>query len=325
MNYLDLPGVPTAMSTLVLGTMTFGDTVDLPTARRMVDICLDAGITALDTANGYAGTRSEEMLAGIIAGRRDRINLATKAGSYPGDAGDAPLLSEPGLRRSLDASLVRLGVDVIDVYYLHQPDRSVAIDETLGAIAGLVADGKIRAYGVSNYSAWQIADITALAAAGDLAPPALAQQLYNLVARRLEDEYVEFALSRGVNTIVYNPLGGGLLTGRHHLGEPPEAGRFGTSAVAAMYRDRYWNEATFEAVERLSAIAAGASVSLPALALRWLLSKPVVSAVLLGGSKVEQLEENIAAAAIGPLPDDVAAACDAATAPLRGSMPAYNR
>lgn len=325
MNNLDLPGVPTGLSTLVLGTMTFGDTVDLPTARRMVDVCLDAGITALDTANGYAGTRSEEMLAGIIAGRRDRINLATKAGIYPGDAGDAPLLSELGLQRSLDASLGRLGVDVIDVFYLHQPDRSVAIDETLGALAGLRSDGKIRAYGVSNYSAWQIADITRFAAAAGMPPPALAQQLYNLVARRIEDEYVEFALAHQVPTIVYNPLGGGLLTGRHRLGEPPGAGRFGTSGIAAMYRDRYWNEATFDAVERLAAIAAGFSVSLPALAPRWLLSKPVVSAVLLGGSKVEQLEEIIAAGAEGSLPDDVVAECDAVTAPLRGSMPAYNR
>ncbi|HET7397846.1 MAG TPA: aldo/keto reductase [Intrasporangium sp.] len=325
MKTLELPGLPRPLPSLVLGTMTFGDTVDLDTARTMVDAALAAGITSIDTANGYAAGRSESMLGEILAGRWDEVTIATKAGIYPGDAGGAPLLSAAGLRSSLDASLRRLGTDHVDVYYLHQPDRSVPVEETVATLGDLVKEGKVRAIGVSNYAAWQIGDVFAACDALGTPRPVLAQQLYNLVARRIEAEYVEFATTKGLSTIVYNPLGGGLLTGRHSFTATPTEGRFGSSALSGMYKDRYWNESTFRAVESLSAIAADAGVTLPELSLRWLLSKPVVSAVLLGGSKPEQLEANVAAAQAGPLADDVVAACDAAGAPLLGSMPGYNR
>jgi aryl-alcohol dehydrogenase-like predicted oxidoreductase len=325
MEYLDIPGVPVGQSRLVLGTMTFGDTADADTAQRMVDVALDSGITALDTANGYAAGKSEEIIGKLLKGRRDKVVLATKAGMYPGDAGDAPLLSENGLRRSLAASLRRLDVDTIDIYYLHKPDRSVPLSETLGTLADFVKQGVVRSIGVSNYAAWQVAEIFALCEQVGAPKPVLAQQLYNLIARRLEDEYAEFALTHDLGTIVYNPLGGGLLTGRHTFDQSPSEGRFGTSTIAGMYRDRYWNKANFIAIEKLSAVASQAGISLPELALRWLLSKPVVTSVLIGGSKVEQLQSNIAAADAGPLPADIVAACDEVGDELRGPMPAYNR
>ena len=325
MDYLDIAGVPVAQSRLVLGTMTFGDTADRGVAQRMVDASLAAGITSLDTANGYAGGVSEEIVGSLLKGRRDRVVLATKAGIYPGDADGAPLLSASALRRSLEASLRRLDVDEVDIYYLHAPDRSVPLAETIATLGEFVREGKIRAIGVSNYAAWQVEEILAVCDAVGAPRPVLAQQLYNLVARRLEDEYVEFARTRGVGTIVYNPLAGGLLTGRHSLTDAPGEGRFGTAAVAAMYRDRYWNAEVFAAVERLAEIAAQAGLSMPELSIRWLLSKPVVSAVLIGGSKVEQVHANIAAAEAGPLPEDVMAMCEDAGAALRGAMPAYNR
>ncbi len=322
---IDLPGLDRPLSRLVLGTMTFGDTVDLGTARTMVDTALDRGITSIDTANGYAAGRSEEMLAEILVGRRDAATIATKAGIYPADAGDAPLLSAAGLRSSLEASLRRLRTDHVDVYYLHQPDRSVPIAETVSALGQFVKEGTVRAIGVSNFSAWQIGDVFAACDALGTPRPVLAQQLYNLVARRIEAEYAEFAVSKGLATIVYNPLGGGLLTGRHSFTESPGEGRFGSSALATMYKDRYWNAETFTVIEALGAIASEAGITLPELSLRWLLSKPVVSSVLLGGSKPHQLETNIAAAQAGPLPDDVLAACDEAGLALAGSMPGYNR
>lgn len=325
MRTLDLPGLARPLPRLVLGTMTFGDTVDFDTARTMVESALAAGITSIDTANGYAGGRSESMLGELLAGRRDAFTIATKAGIYPGDAGDAPLLSAAGLRSSLEASLRRLGTDYVDVYYLHQPDRSVPVEETIAALGVFVKEGKVRAIGVSNFAAWQIGDVISACEALGTPQPILSQQLYNLVARRIEAEYVEFASTKGVATIVYNPLGGGLLTGRHSFTATPTEGRFGASALSAMYRDRYWNEPTFRAVDSLSGIAAEAGLSLPELSLRWLLSKPVVSAVLLGGSKPQQLKANVAAAEAGPLPADVVAACDEASAPLVGSMPGYNR
>jgi aryl-alcohol dehydrogenase-like predicted oxidoreductase len=325
MEYLELAGVPVPLSRLVLGTMTFGDTAELEPARSMVDAAIDAGVTSLDTANGYAGGRSEEIVGALLRGRRDKVVLATKAGIHPGDAGDAALLSAVGLRRSLEASLRRLDVDSVDIYYLHRPDRTVPLSETLSTLADFVREGSVGAIGVSNYSAWQIADILQVGAEVGAPKPVLAQQMYNLIARRLEDEYTEFASTHGVDTIVYNPLGAGLLTGRYSSAQLPAEGRFGSAAIAGAYRDRYWNQRNFEVVDELSTIAAEAGVTLPALAIRWLLSKPVVSSVLIGGSRVEQIEETIAAADAGPLPDDVVARCDRAGEPLRGSMPSYNR
>lgn len=325
MKYLDLAGVPVQQSQLVLGTMTFGDTADADLAQRMVDAALAAGVTSLDTANGYAGGKSEEIVGGLLKGRRDKVVLATKAGIYEGDSGGAPLLSAAGLRSSLEASLRRLQTDVVDIYYLHKPDRSVPLAETLSTLADFVREGTIRAIGVSNYSAWQIAEILQICDEVGAPRPVLAQQMYNLIARRLEDEYVEFSMSAKIGTIVYNPLGAGLLTGRYSLTEMPTEGRFGSAAIAGMYRDRYWNKENFEAVDTLSRIAADLGIGLPELAIRWLLSKPAVSSVLIGGSKVEQIEATIAAADKGPLDEDVVSRCDEAGEPLKGTMPAYNR
>ncbi|TDO46787.1 aryl-alcohol dehydrogenase-like predicted oxidoreductase [Kribbella sp. VKM Ac-2527] len=313
------------MTRLVLGTMTFGDTVDLDCARSMVDLAVANGVTSIDTANGYAGGRSEEMLGEILRGRSDDVTIATKAGIYPGDAGGRPLLSGQGIRSSLEASLRRLGTDRVDLFYLHQPDRSVPLEETAGALADAVRDGLIGAIGVSNYAAWQITDVSTACVAAGAPRPVVAQQLYNLVARRIETEYVEYATTHSLDTIVYNPLGGGLLTGRHSFDDTPGEGRFGSSALSQMYRDRYWSRPLFDAVSSLSTIAADAGLTLPELSLRWLLSRDVVTAVLLGGSKPEQLLSNIAAAQQGRLPEDVLDACDEVGRVLSGPMPAYNR
>jgi aryl-alcohol dehydrogenase-like predicted oxidoreductase len=313
------------VSTLILGTMTFGDTADLDTARAMVNLALDNGITSFDTANGYAGTRSETILGEVLGGRWDGATIATKAGIYAGDADGHPLLSRKGIRASLEASLRRLRTDRVDLFYLHQPDRSVPLDETATALADLVDDGLVDAVGVSNYAAWQIGDIAAACTTAGAPKPAVAQQLYNLVARRVEDEYVEYALTHGLSTVVYNPLGGGLLTGRHRFDRTPDEGRFGSSALSPMYRERYWNRTIFDAVTALAGVADDAGLTLPELALRWLLSQEVVSAVLLGGSRLSHLEANIRAAAGGRLSADVLAACDEVGRALAGPMPAYNR
>ncbi|MER8156368.1 aldo/keto reductase [Streptomyces sp. NPDC094472] len=320
-----LPGIPVPLSRLVLGTMTFGDTVDRAGAAAMLDTALDAGVTGVDTANAYAGGATETILAELLPGRRDRIVLATKAGMPHPDAGDHSPLSARGMRAALEGSLRRLGTDHVDLFYLHQPDRSTPLEETLGTVAEFVAEGKIRALGVSNYAAWQIAEITHTAERVGAARPVVAQQLYNLLARRIEEEYREYAATSGLRTMVYNPLGGGLLTGRHAFEEQSESGRFGDSRVAAMYRQRYWDAGLFEAVRTLSGIAEEAGIPLVDLSLRWLLGRDGVDALLLGGSRVEHLRANLAAATDGPLPVDVTAACDEVGAQLRGPMPAYNR
>lgn len=324
-SHLEVPGVEVPMSSLVLGTMTFGDTVDAAGAAKMLDTALDAGITAVDTANGYAGGETERILGELLPARRDRISLATKAGMPHPDAGDHSPLSPEGLRASVDGSLSRLGAERIDLFYLHQPDRAASLADTLTTVASLVDEGKIGALGVSNFAAWQIAELNHLADEVGAPRPVIAQQLYNLLARRVEDEYVEFADTTGLLTVAYNPLAGGLLTGRHSFERDPSSGRFADSRLAEMYRKRYWDERLFGAIERLHSVAENAAIPLVELSLRWVLSKSATSAVLLGGSKVDQLESNIAALGAGPLPSDVVEACDSVGEFLRGPMPAYNR
>ncbi|MET3936587.1 aldo/keto reductase [Arthrobacter sp. OAP107] len=186
-------GLKLPISRLVLGTMTFGDTADEATAGRMVEEALDAGITTIDTANAYVGGVTEEMLARLLKGRRDEVVLASKAGMPHADHGEHSPLSPQGLRNSVEGSLRRLGVDSIDLFYLHQPDRATPLQDTLRTVAELAAEGKIGALGVSNFAAWQIADVIHVAREVGAPTPVVAQQLYNLVARRVEEEYLEFA------------------------------------------------------------------------------------------------------------------------------------
>lgn len=316
MQVTHVKGLELPISQVVLGTMTFGDTVDA---------ALDAGVTLVDTANGYAGGASEEILGALLPKRRGSVLLASKAGMPHADAGEDSPLSAAGLRRSVQGSLRRLGVERLDLFYLHQPDRSVPLEETLGAIGVLVQEGTIGALGVSNFAAWQIAELNATADRTGAPRPVVAQQLYNLVARRIEQEYAEFALSSGLHTMVYNPLGGGLLTGKHHFEVKPEGGRFHGSRLAEMYKQRYWDKQLFDAIAELSRIADGAGMPLTELAFRWLLSRPVTGSILLGGSKVGQLRANIKAAAKGPLPEVLVATCDQVGKSLHGPMPIYNR
>ncbi|MCU1632503.1 MAG: aldo/keto reductase [Micrococcaceae bacterium] len=320
-----LEGLKKPLSVAVLGTMTFGDTVDEAGSAAMLEAALDAGITTIDTANGYAGGASEEILGRLLRNRFDDVLLATKAGIPHPDAGQHSPLSATGLRRSLEGSLSRLGTDRVDLFYLHQPDRAVTLSETLGAVAELVAEGKIRAIGVSNFAAWQISELNIAADHAGAPRPVVAQQLYNLVARRIEEEYAEFAHVTGLHTMVYNPLGGGLLTGRHSFESTPKDGRFGTSRLAEMYRQRYWDRQLFEAVSELSSIAESAGMTLVELAFRWLLSQPVTGSILFGGSKPAQLAFNLEILERGPLDPGILEACHTVGAALRGPMPNYNR
>lgn len=318
-----LAGTDLTVGPVMLGTMTFGGQTDAATAATMVGRCRDAGVTLFDTANVYTGGASEEILGRIVAPFRDEIQLATKVGAH---LADVPA-ERVGLRASaivaeLEGSLRRLRTDHIDLYYFHRPDPDTPIEESLEAAVRLVEAGKVRALATSNFAAWQIAEVLGVAAERSWPSPRVAQQQYNLVSRRLEAEYAGAARSLGLSTIAYNPLAGGLLTGKHRFAAPPDgSGRFAQRA----YRDRYWNAATFAAVDELSAVAADAGMSLLELSLRWLLVQPIVTGIVLGASRLEQLEENLAAVA-GPAPEaDVLARCDEVWESLRGPAPDYNR
>jgi aryl-alcohol dehydrogenase-like predicted oxidoreductase len=318
-------GAVLRVSKLVLGTMTFGDTVDETTAGEMIDAALESGIDTIDTANVYAAGVAEEMLGRLLKGRHDEVLLASKAGMPHPDCGPHAPLSPKGLRNSLEASLRRLDVESLDLFYLHQPDRATPLEATLSTVADLASEGKVKALGVSNFAAWQIGDLITTAARVGAPRPLAAQQLYNLVARRLEEEYLEFAASHQLYTIVYNPLAGGLLAGQLSFDSKPSQGRFGGSRISDAYTKRYWVKELFAAVDRLSGIAAEAGITPAALALRWLAFRDGVGSVVLGSSRLGHLREDIDAVSAGPLDVGVVEACDAVGADLRGPMPAYNR
>ncbi len=319
---VELRGVRILMSRLVLGTMSFGDTADEAAATAIFEAALAAGVTGVDTANGYARGTTESLIAPLVRRHRDRIVLATKAGMPHPDAGDHAPLSAAGLRASVEGSLRRLDVDTIGVFYLHQPDRATPVAETMETVATLRAEGKIGALGVSNYAAWQTLEVVREAERLGTPGPVVGQNVYNLVARRMEDEWFEFARTYGLLTMCYNPLAGGLLVRRPGDGAPA---RFSGSVLADMYRRRYWTPEVLAAIGTLADLADEAGVTLVELALRWLVSVPGPGALLLGGDRVEQLQANLASLAKGPLEPDLAERCTAATEPIKGAMPAYNR
>lgn len=305
---------------LGLGAMTFGDQVDVVGARVLFHKALDAGVVMIDTANVYADGQSESIVGDVIAGVRDRLVLATKVG-IPTSKQDSSPLARARIKEEIDKSLRRLRTEHVDLYYLHQPDRSTPVEESLGAVGELLAQGKIRAWGVSNFAAWQIAELRHVAEGLGIPSPVSAQQQYNLLSRRVEDEYAEFARSAGLATVVYNPLAGGMLTGKHLGSMEPPLGRF----ASPMYQERYWNAQSHAAVTRLAQLAAELGISLVELAFRWLLGGTVATSVLLGASRPEHLAENLAAVSDEPLPSQALEVCDAVWAGLRGAAPAYNR
>ena len=321
----DVPGTDLRVAPLVLGTMTFGARVDRAAAARMVEQCRDAGITMFDTANAYNKGESERILGEVVGPFRSEVLVASKVFNPMGPDADDRGLRRPAIEKALDATLKRLGTDYLDLYYLHSPDPQAPVEESMEAMQDAVAAGKVRYVGLSNYAAWQVAEIRGLADRRGWPGVHVCQPMYNLLARRLEDEYAAFSQRYDVFNIVYNPLAGGLLTGKH--GDPgrPQAGTRFAEDLGEMYRERYWNQAQFEAVAALQQVASGAGLTLIELAFRWLLARPLVGGVLLGASYPDQLAVNIEAARGAALPRDVEDACDVVWARLRGAAPLYNR
>lgn len=323
MDYRTLPNTDLKVSRASFGAMTFGAQTDEATAGRMIDICFDAGVNFFDTANVYNKGKSETILGRLLKGRRDKVVLATKVRGKMGDGPDESGLSRAAILKAIDGSLQRLQTDYVDVYYLHQPDYKVPIEETLAVMDDLVRAGKVRCPAVSNYAAWQVAEIHCISQKNGYRPPFISQPMYNLLARAIEEQYLPFCKRYGVAVVPYNPLAGGLLTGKQVRGRDPLAGtRFDGNK---MYLDRYWHEDDFAAVEELKAIARDADKTLVELALQWLLSRDQVDSIILGASRIEQLEENLRACEGLPLPNDILERCDAVWQRLRGVVPKYNR
>ena len=310
------------VSRFCFGTMTFGKPLDQAGATQLVNRCSEAGINFFDTANMYQTGVAETMLGHAIKGKRDRLVIASKVFFKIGDAPDQQGLSRKAILRALDESLQRLGTDYLDLYYFHAPDHNVPIEESMEAMASLVKQGKVRYPASSNYAGWQVVQMLGLAKDRGWPAPYVSQPMYNLLARGIEQEYLPMCKEFDVSTVVYNPLAGGLLTGKHKQAKITPGTRFDNNKL---YQDRYWHEQYFQSVEQLRKIAQEAGRSLVSLALNWLLHHTASDCIILGASRLEQLNENIATVEDGRLPDDVLKACDEVWKNLRGPLPVYNR
>jgi aryl-alcohol dehydrogenase-like predicted oxidoreductase len=290
--------------------MNFGRRTDEAESKKILARALELGIRHIDTANAYVDGASERIVGEALRGQRDRVVIATKCG-FGRAFGKPEGLSRARIHAAIDESRKRLGTEWVDIYYLHVPDHHTPIDETLEAIAELVDQKKIRAWGVSNYAAWQVLEMmhlvdpksaSSLASASasasareklGLPKPVIAQQLYNVLIRQLDIEWFPFARRYGLHTTVYNPLGGGLLSGKHTRdGSTQKGSRFDKNRL---YQGRYFTDAMFDRVDALRDIAKAENMSLLELSYAWLARAPGVDSILLGPASVAQLEEGVTA------------------------------
>jgi aryl-alcohol dehydrogenase-like predicted oxidoreductase len=323
MEFRPLQHTDLKVSRVAFGNMTFGSQTDEAGAQRIVDRLLDAGVNFFDTANMYNLGRAETILGKVLGARRRSVIVASKAFNKMGEAPDDQGLSRAAMRKAIDASLARLGTDYLDLYYLHQPDWNTPIEETLATMDELVRAGKVRYPAISNYAAWQMTEILWRCEKNGWKAAYISQPMYNLIARGIEDEYLPCCKRFGISVLPYNPLAGGLLTGKHAKASGPIAGtRFDKNQL---YLNRYWHDDYFAAVEDLRIIAREAGKTLVELALQWVLAQPQVDSVILGASRMEQLEENLKACEGGPLDTETLSRCDAVWKRLRGITPKYNR
>lgn len=322
MEFITLPQTDLQVSRVCLGTMTFGGQADEAASGRMLDTALDTGINFVDTANVYNKGASEEILGRLLGERRGRVVLASKV---RGKMGDGPLdkgLSAAAMKRALEDTLRRLRTDHLDLYYLHQPDYDTPIEETLETMDRFVREGKVRYPATSNYASWQVCHLLWTAQTNGYKPAVVSQPMYNMLARGIEQEFLPMAKELGLSTVAYNPLAGGLLTGKHARQAPIAGTRFDGNT---QYQDRFWHDAYFDAVDRVAAIAKRANRSMVSVALGWLLHHSPVDCLIMGASRPEQMKENLEACEDGPLTEDDVAACDDVWSSLRGVTPKYNR
>lgn len=322
MEYTRIKGTGLQVSRFCLGTMTFGDQTNEADAIRIIDHALSEGVNFFDTADMYTGGISEIIVGKALEGRREDAVIATKVTNPHG-----PLPNQSGQGRkhiltALERSLRSLRTDYIDLYYLHHPDPNTPVEEVIETMTNLVRSGKIRYYGLSNYSTWQCCSFIHKAREMHAVAPVVTESVYNLITRGIEDEMVPFLNEYKMGLTVFNPIAAGLLTGKHTGGKPQENTRF---ALNYGYQMRYFNDANLAAVEELSAIAEESGMSLLEFSLQWLLNRTVVDSLIVGASRYEHVVQNIALASEKkPLSEEAMKKCDAVWDKIRGHYFSYH-
>ena len=309
------------VSKLCLGTMTFGLQCDAVQSNDILDAAAAGGIDFLDTANVYplggmrdTVGRTEQIVGNWLKGKRHHYIVATKCGGVMGRHPWEQGTSRKHVLEAIEASLRRLGTDYVDLYQLHRYDPATPLDETMEALDTVVRQGKARYVGVSNWPAHKVARGIGRAEVKNTARIDSVQPRYNLLFRSYERDLLPLCEEEGIAVIPYNPLAGGLLTGKYN-GEapPPQGSRFQLGTAGARYQERYWHRREFETIEAIRGVAAEAGMSMAVLAMRWTLSNPAITTPIIGASKPEQLADSFAAAEQGPLPKDLKAILDQLT------------
>jgi aryl-alcohol dehydrogenase-like predicted oxidoreductase len=302
MEYRLLGGSGLKVSALSFGTGTFGGTneffkawgqTEVEEARRLIDVCLDAGVNLFDTANGYSDGRSEEVLGKALEGKRDKALISTKSGFPTGPGPNDEGSSRYHLRNALEASLRRLGTDYVDIYHLHGFDALTPIEEVQDTLNTFVREGKVRYIAASNFSGWHLMKSLAVAQRYGWTRFVAHQVYYSLIGREYEWELMPLGLDQKVGALVWSPLGWGRLTGKLRRGQPlPEMSRLHKTADAGPQMS---DEYLYTVVDALDKVAAETGKTVPQIALNWLLQRPTVSSIIVGARNEEQLRQNLGA------------------------------
>jgi aryl-alcohol dehydrogenase-like predicted oxidoreductase len=314
MEYRLLGGSGLKVSALSFGTATFGGSneffkawgsTEVEEAKRLIDICFEAGVNLFDTADGYSDGRAEEVLGKALEGKRDKALISTKSGfpigSGPNDQGS----SRHHLRRALEASLRRLGTDYIDIYHLHGFDALTPIEEVQHTLNEFVSEGKVRYIAASNFSGWHLMKSLAVAERYGWTRFVAHQVYYSLIGREYEWELMPLGVDQKVGALVWSPLGWGRLTGKLRRGQSlPEGSRLHKTAEAG---PQVANEYLYSVVDALDKVATETGKTVPQVALNWLLQRPTVSSVIVGARNEEQLRQNLGAAGWNLTAEQVAA------------------
>jgi 1-deoxyxylulose-5-phosphate synthase len=305
MKYTKFGASGLTVSQVCLGTAPFGKQTDEQTAYKTLDVAAEAGVNFIDTADAYPmGAdlslvgRTEEIVGSWLYDKRDQFIVATKAGGAMGPAQWEQGGSRKHLLDAIDESLRRLRTDYVDLFQLHFDDPETPLDETLEALDTIVRAGKARYVGVSNFLAYRLARAVGRTDSLHLTRVASVQPRYNLLFRQIERELLPLASEEGIAVIPFNPLAGGLLTGKYRADEQPTEGRFSQEVgedFANLYRGRYWQQRQFDTVNKLSEIAAEAGESLARVSIAWVLANPTITSAILGASRPEQLNDTLTA------------------------------